>query len=134
MMANQVSYATDQYKPDAHIGLFACDKTGPAEVMWYVSLQYDKNAERGTVPSVMMYAWSTVPGFCHLKDKRDEYLHQKLIDAGIVEDTHDIVTGFKVEAAVKAGLITTEEWEEILRHNVEHIGACLLYTSPSPRD
>jgi dihydroxyacid dehydratase/phosphogluconate dehydratase len=55
-MSGQVAYSSDQYRPDGHIGLFACDKTGPAEAMAYTALKYDENAPRGTVPAVMMYA------------------------------------------------------------------------------
>lgn len=129
-IANQVGFSSDQYNLDAHVGIFACDKTGPGLSMGYSSLYWNDDARTGSVPSVMMYGGSTIPGFCHLAPDNKQVLDQKLEEAGIIEDGHDIVTGFKLDEAVENGTITLKQMEEIIRHTVEAIGACQgMYTA-----
>jgi len=130
MIANQVAYGTDAYKPDAHIGLFACDKTGPGEVMWYASLVNNNHTEqRWDVPAVMMYAGSTIPGFCHLAEDYKATIADALAKWWI-SDQPDIVDGFKLPALEQGDLITRDQWERVLKHTVEEIGACQwMYTA-----
>ena len=104
LIADSIELVASAHMFDAVVAISGCDKTIPGTVMALARLN---------IPGLMLYGGSIRPG------------HYKGAEVTIQEV-------FEAVGAHTAGRITDEELTEI--EDVASPGACLLYTSPSPRD